>query len=487
MFISELEKQLNTTVTENGDIAFKSTLNANLDLFALMGGMRNNHKDLKALFTEAYYENPKTAIKNLFYLRDVRNGMGERESFRTLFKVLMTLHEDKEFFSNVFEYIAEYGRYDDLLVMLDDEELSVPLIRFIDLRLFEDTQSDNPSLLAKWLPSINASSKKTIHKAKKIAKLLGIPEPYYRKMLSELRKKIDIVETKLVEKRYNDIDYNKVPGRAMNKYYGAFLRNDSERFEEYKDSLCKGEVVAKVKTLYPHEILKKGLSNVWGLDINPQADWDLIQSQWNAIERETFNSKTIVVRDGSGSMTCLNGLPLQVSTALSILFSEQLTGDFKDKFITFSSNPKLVNLSNCDSLKDKVKKTLRYDDVSNTDIQAVYNLIFETSKNIPEKDRINRVVIISDMEFDLGVDNVPTYETVKNKFESAGMKLPEVVFWNVNARAIRFPVSKHENVKLVSGFSPNILKGVMENNLDSAESFMLKTLEPYEKVAELIG
>ena len=66
------------------------------------------------------------------------------------------------------------------------------------------------SLLAKWLPSVNASNKETVRKAKKLCRMLGMSEAEYRKTLSELRAYLKLIENNLRERDYT-FDYSKVP------------------------------------------------------------------------------------------------------------------------------------------------------------------------------------------------------------------------------------------------------------------------------------
>ena len=466
-----LDKQNNTTLTENGDTAFRTTHNAVLDLFGLMGGMRNNTDDFMSLFDKAYRDNKILAIAALLNLRDIRGGMGERRLFRSGLEYIANNETDEEIVCQLIQLVPELGRWDDLMVFLDTPYETYMAV-IVYSRLANDLFSDNPSLCAKWLPSENATSKKTVENARKLIKLLGISPKKYRKILSELRKKINIVETNLVKKEYNNIDYNKVPGHAMKKYYNAFGRNDEDRFTAYLEGLIDGKSKVNTSALYPYDIIDMANELLFGYeDVSEQ----LIQSQWDNLERVS-GGKTIVVRDGSGSMI---GQPLNIATSLAILISEQLDGAFKDSFITFSANPEIVTFDSSMSLIDKLKVANEYDDYLNKEKKKVYDLIFETMKKNPETE-LDNIIIISDMEFDRGADNVPTYESLKNKFDSIDKKVPTIVFWNVEARDVHFPTTDLEYVQLVSGASHHIIKSIFDGNYGlDAYSLMMEVLKPY--------
>lgn len=467
------------TKTENGDTAYKTTLNANLDLFGVAGAARHNQPALKSLFDNALNEDYKTAIMNLLYLRDVRGGLGERLSFRTCFKKICNSYPNDA--ATLFPYVVEYGRYDDLFVA-KGTPAEATMIDFIREQLNKDIEtfntSGNCSLLPKWMPSINASNADTIRLGNFFANKLGYSKAEYRKLLSKLRRG-KIVENNLRERDYT-FDYNALPSKAMHKYRSAFARNDIERYSLYLQQVAQGTAKINVDTLYPYEIIRE-----WNYhEPNNLCNADM-QAKWDALPRLKYSSNTIVVRDGSGSMF---GLPLDVASSLSILFSEQLTGEFKDKFITFSSKPELVEFPTNASLFQKLSIVYKYNDCSNTDISKVYDLIYNTSLNIKNpKDYIQRVVIISDMEFDQGTQNVPTYNTVKEKFDSAGIPLPEIVYWNVCARRVHFATNPDQpNVRYVSGASNHVIDSIMNNSSVDAVDFMMQTLNKYKHVCEVL-
>src|SRR5690606_5721041 len=281
-----LKNDANETRTANGAKAFASTKSFVLDLFSLGGAYRNrSEEDIKKLFSKAFAENPLLAMKTLFYLRDITQGQGERRFFRVVLKYL-ALHHPEALQKNL-HLIPKSGRYDDLWVLLETD-LKDDVIDLVRKQLSLDKNVDHPSLLGKWLPSLNASSYKTKKYAKIIQEELRLTPRQYRKLLSSLRKKIDIVETKLTERDYESIDYSKLPSRAGLIYRKAFLRNDRERYQAYLDSLSKGKADINTKTLYPYDIVHKALQgyngrNVWNWYIREltQQEIQLLDAQWN--------------------------------------------------------------------------------------------------------------------------------------------------------------------------------------------------------------
>lgn len=474
-FFEISEQILNKAFTENGDKAFRTTGSACLDYFSLVGGMRFNSTDSLNLFMKAYFENPIIAIKLLFYVRDIRTGLGERNLFRYHFNALVNMYPNVG--KQLVKYIPEYGRFDDLLVALNTP-IKNDIIDFIKNQLEKDLEAKNNnhpiSLLAKWLPSINASSEETKKYAKIIASNLGMKNEEYRKTLSFLRKGL-IIENNLREKDYT-FDYEKVPGGAMMKYRNAFIDNDYDRYNDYLYDLSNGKTKMNTKSLYPYEVIRKIMRGV------NEEEKKVLDAIWKNFDRTGIDSKTIVVRDGSASMVYfVSPSPIDVATSLAILFSEKLTGEFKDKFITFSKNPSLVSVKG-ETIYDKCHYVYRFDDWSNTNIKKVYDLVLSVykHKDFKKEDALDRIVIISDMEFDCIDDgDISTYEYFKNEFSKLGFNAPEIVFWNVRARNVHFPVTNEKGVKLISGASAKIISMVTENISVDPYEFMMTCLEKY--------
>ena len=485
-FIKITKDMLNVAFTENGDRAYKTSGSYCLDYFSLIGGMRFNYTNALNNFMKAYKEDPILAIKILFFARDIRGGLGERNIFRFTFNALCNLAPNVA--KQVLAYIPTYGRYDDLFSAYSTP-VRKEVVKMIKEQLNEDIQNkkDNKgiSLLAKWMPSINTSSSETRVLAKKLASSLGLSNEEYRKTLSMLRKDF-IIENNLREKDYS-FDYESVPGGAMFKYRGAFFKHDEERYSAFLDAVNSGEKKINSSTIFPYEVIRKFENG----DVNTKKDANALDTIWNSFSREGIDSKTIVVRDGSGSMyDCEKVSANSVATSLALLFAERLEGEFKNKFITFSSHPKLVEVEG-KTIKEKYNFISQFDDYSNTNIEKVYKLILNvySNPNFKKEDALDRIVIISDMEFDcIEEDNeISTYEFFKKEFEKLGFKLPEVVFWNVRARSTHLPVTMNEaNVKLVSGASSSIIDMVTKNDSTTPYEMMLKCLEKYSCFDSLI-
>lgn len=487
-----LLKQNNVAYTENGARAYATTGSNLLDLNFGIPAMRRSIDWKKVNL--AYYEDPKLFTKWLFYLRDAREGIGERQTFRNLFMGLITLNPDVAM--GLLGFIPEMGRWDDLTTIMastTNAGIKTTAMSLIKTQLMQDMDAEHPSLLAKWLPSINAGTAAK-HQALEIIKSMNITKAQYRKMLANLRKKIDIVETHICQKDFGKIDYEHVPSQANLKYNGVFLKWDEARRREYLGALSRGEAKIHSAVAFPHDIYHQ--VSTYNDTCNAA-----LEGMWNALPNLVDpESKTIVVRDGSGSMCCSiseysNVSALDVASALSIYFAERLTGDLKNKFITFSSRPEIVDMTHCLTLADKKRFLNQFNDCSNTNIQKVFDLLLLTAINnrMSQEDLPANILIISDMEFDsctYGQRISKTlFENIEKRWNDAGYKMPKLIFWNVNSRTGAIPVIENElGVTLMSGFSVNLVKMAMGNQLDPMDQ--LKEIlngERYSFVDEVFG
>ncbi len=487
--LESLKKEANITYTENGAVTHKSTFSSCLDLFATIGGLRRaDAGEIIKRFVRAYAEDPDTAMKILFYARDVRGGLGERRVFRIILEYLAE-YEKQSALRNISN-VAEYGRYDDLLTLVGTE-CEKEVFEFIKNRLELDKTAMKAgaevSLLAKWLPSVNATNKDTVRQANVVAKALGMNCGEYRKLLSSLRAYIKIIENNLREKDYT-FDYSKQPSRAMLKYRNAFIRNDNDRYQEFLNKVASGEEKLNTGTLAPYEIIRPALY-ADGVD---EAERKSLDVTWNALEDFTREENAIVVYDSSGSMFWEYGnaygiRPAEVAMSLAIYFAERNKGAFKNHFITFSENPQLVEIKG-ENIYEKVKYCESFNEIANTNLQAVFKLILDAAvkNNVSQEELPSTIYIISDMEFDYCVENadMTNFETAKRMFEENGYTLPDVIFWNVASRNMQLPVTQNEQgVALVSGCSPRVFSMVMEGEL-SPYDYMQSVLsqERYKRI-----
>jgi len=482
--LQELKKEANYTLTENGALTYASTMDHCLDLFATAGGLRNAaEEEIRKRFIRAYAENADTAMKILFYARDVRGGLGERRFFRVALKFLCENHADSVIKN--LEWIAEYGRYDDFLILMDTP-CEKAAIAFLKKQLDQDINSlmndgKNISLLAKWLPSVNTSNKDKVRLGRKLAKAFDMSEKEYRKTLSALRKEIDIIENYLRETDYS-FDYEKQPSKAMLKYRNAFNTHDAERYSEFLDKVNKHEAVMHTGTLMPYEIVRDFYGyNQWfhrTSDENAKA----LDTTWRALPDYTNNSNSLVVIDTSGSMLWgdPSALPMTVATSLGLYFAERNTGEFANHFILFSHEPKLIEIKGS-NLQDKLEYIATYNEVADTNLQKVFELILSAAVNnkVAPENMPERLFIVSDMEFNGCVKDadMTNFEYAKKIFAEAGYKLPKVIFWNVASRAQQLPVTKNEQgVTLVSGCNARLFQQVLSDNVD-----------PYAFMMEIVG
>lgn len=486
--LNMLKAENNIAYTENGALTNRSSMSHCVDLFFTAGAMRNQtDEQIEDAVIKAYYENPEKTMKIVFFARDVRGGLGERRFFRVAMKTLAK--EAPEAVKRNIPLVAEYGRYDDLCVLLDTccaDAAVKEISRILDADLEAMANRENVSLLAKWLPSVNASSAKTVMQAKKLCKALGMTERDYRRTLASLRSYIDIIENRLREYDYT-FDYSKQPSKAMFKYRKAFMRNDGERYNNFISRVVNGEEKLHASTLFPYEIVRQAFG------CSDEAERASLDAAWRSLDEHgngEENCNAIAVIDGSGSMTWgADVRPIDAALSLGIYFAEHNKGTFANHFITFSKHPQLVEIQGED-IASKVSYCSRFNEVANTDLEAVFELILSAAvKNkVAQSELPSRLYIISDMEFDFcieGGNNLTLFEAMKQKYASFGYVLPDVVFWNVNSRGQNIPVTFSETgAALVSGFSPAIFDMVKGGEV-SPEVVMDNIIysKRYEKVS----
>jgi len=500
-----LNNEYNTSVTENGALGYRTTGKALLDLNFAVSSFRNaSAKEIADQFVKAYYEEPRLAVRWLFYAGDVRGGLGERRLFTTI--MLYLAHSYVEIAKALLPLIPEYTRW-DIVVALMDSPLADEAVALIQRQLQEDRINKEKgisiSLCAKWLPSENASSDHAKQTARRLAKKLSMTSRQYRQMLSSYRQYLDVVEVKMSSKRWADIHYEAVPSRANLVYNTAFLRNDEERRRTFLGAVKKGEKSIHAGVLYPHDIVHSYM------DFEKRAGWvyvkpvdDALEELWQALPDYVQGAgNTLCIADGSGSMWSKVGNTqiscLEVANAIAIYFAEHCTGQFKNTYITFSQTPQFVDLSKGKTLADKLRIAIHHNEVANTNIEAVFQLILDTALkyHMPQKELPSNLLILSDMEFDMATrssiggrwvsPDEKMFDTFARRYQSHGYRLPRLVFWNICSRTKTIPLRENTlGVALVSGFSPTITKMVLSNEIDPYKALLEQLMVPRYDVVE---
>jgi hypothetical protein len=473
----------NYTLTENAALTNKSTLNDVLDWFGAGGALRTRSEvDIINLFSRAFAQDKLLALKILFYFRDVRMGQGERKTFRVLLTWLANRYA--EVAKKNLENVPFYGRWDDLYSLVGTP-LEKDVFAIFSSQLKSDIlnmkKGESVSLLAKWLKSENTSSGESRRMGHKTREALGLSPKKYRKILSALRKYIDVLEVKMCGKKWDEIDFEKVPSKASLNYRKAFGKHDQERYAAYLKSVEKGEAKMNAGALYPYEIIEKISGAFMEQDIK---SLDLLwKSMPNWLEGNEGNFLTI--SDTSGSM---HGRPIAVSVSLAIYFAQRNIGPFHNVWMNFSNHPSFQQLkgNNLKEIWDNIDRT-NWD--QSTNLQSAFDLILSTAvKNkVEQKDIPKAIFVISDMEFNVGCpsNNKTNFEVIKEKFAKCGYELPKVVWWNVNARNDNFPVRVDDTgTCLVSGCSPSIFKSVMKSKAVDPMSTVYETVnvERYNRI-----
>lgn len=497
-FMNGLQNATNYTLTENGGITHKSTRSDLLDMFAMGAAYRKrSDEDVILMFRKAFAENPIYALKCLFYIRDVRGGQGERRFFRVAMKDFAKQNPDAA--RRNLRHIPEFGRWDDLYIFVGTA-LETDTMKFIKEQLALDVQCKTPSLLAKWLKSENTSSNDSQRLGNITRKYLGMSHKQYRKTLSVLRTRINVLEKLMSENRWDEIEFDKIPSRAGMIYKNAFARHDIERMKSEKDVQTYADFAkdtttkVNAKALYPYECVAEAVKaahmNHYGYNyrsrnvFNEDTNRAMVNKYWNNLA-DYFNGKTfngLAVVDTSGSMTGTEAsAPINVAISLGLYCAEKAKGPFAGHYVSFSSRPQLIATEGVDFV-DKVERIYRTNLCENTNIEATFDLLLNTAirNRCSQDDLPQNIIVISDMEFDQATGNgwsgwgrsnntsrinagnaTTVLEGIAQKWAAHGYKMPHLIFWNVQSRQNNIPMLGNGPISYVSGFSPSIFEQIM--------------------------
>lgn len=508
-FLDALREIDNYTLTENGAVALNSTQNYLLDAFGQLGAMRDSFVEtIINVFSKAFISDRKNAMKLLFYMRDIRGGQGQRRVFRVCLRWLANNYPD--YVKNNLDNILFFGRGDDYLCLFDTP-VELDMVKCVGKILLEDHEAvkkgNYPSMLAKWMPSANASSRETKYYAHKFISIFKVSEKEYRQELAMLRKSIGIVETLMSQDKWEEIKFDKLPSRASLIYTDAFIRHEQERYLDYLKSLADGQTKVNAAALFPVDIVHKVMS-----DFNYRGEGSLSKrilydAMWKALPNYFGDTEEtgLCVVDVSGSMS---GTPMEVAISLGLYCADKAKGPFKDHFITFSSSPKLQHIFG-DDIVQKVRGMEQAGCDMNTNIERVFELILKTAirANLPQEDLPSKLYIISDMQWDeCVIDDVSTkvtsdyswrtrltpcnaetfMQTMKIRYEAAGYKMPNIVYWNVRESECGMfqQTAGDSNCCMVSGYSPSLFRDILagteyvEEVNEKGESIIKEKLDP---------
>ena len=432
---------MNYTTTTNGAITNQTSGKECLDLFQRIGNMRYSDRlQILENFETAYIENKELATQVLFWARAARIGSGERKTFHTILSEIGKTSPD--FISDNAKTIAELGYWKDLVPYLHIKNV---------VTVFAQAIRDKDRLACKWAP----------RKCAVLRDELKMTNKEYRKWL---KKYSETVEQVMSEKEWSEINYSSVPGSAMRKYNRAFTKQDSKRFDDWKnDSTTK----ASVSATYPHEVLQTD-------------DEVLAEKLWNNLPDllSESNENILPMIDVSGSMF---GQPLAVAISLGMYLSERTKGEFKDLFLTFSENPELVRLDG-DSVKERLDNISEADWGMSTNFEAAYEHILRvaTKHNVVPESMPTMLLVLSDMQFNDSQHGMPHFEHIKERYERCGYDLPKIVFWNLDAHYGTPAQCDDDSVAMVCGFSPSIMKAVLNAEEFNPLSIMMEALKDFE-------
>ena len=468
------------TQTENGANALSSTGNSFVDFFVMLSRGISTDTITKYM-DECWSKDPKKTVAIVFNARDRQNGKKEKNiSNRCM--IWLRRKKNNTYCKNILNYINKYGCWKDIVYISIKNPINSDYeIDLIAKQLKEDKknllENKNISLCAKWASSQQDKNDKQTNTAHLIANKLFPDdnkkmEKYRKEYLTPLRKRIEIIESKMTANQWNEINYDKVPSIAMKKLNKAFMKHDAERYQQYLDSIKNNEKKMKIAGILPHELVK------YYLDSNDYNE--TIELQWTAlldnVKSQGILKNMLPILDASGSMYNTKGsvAPIYPALALGILISKCVEGPFANKVIAFSEKPSIFEIKG-ETLFEQVQYIKNNIPVGlNTNFEAVFDLIITTAImfNIKQEQMPETIVCLSDMEFDTAcslnndISNSETlHKYIIKKYDSTIYKSPKFIYWNFNSEHDNiFPIStKSENVAMISGFSEQLLKVFMTN------------------------
>jgi hypothetical protein len=445
--------------------AYATSASPVLDLFGIIGSARGT--DITKQFTASFVEDADLTLRMLQWARDIREGAGERATFRNLLSALEST--DPTLAGKLMHKIPALGRWDDLFAYKNS------INRNQAFALIAEALEAKNGLAAKWMPRKGPV-------AVELTRYLGLSPKAYRKLIVGLT---NVVETQMCAKEWEAINFSHVPSVASARYQKAFGRNAKESYAAYIAELKKPiaeradpKVKINASAVYPYDVVKSVI----------KGNAAVADEQWKALPNYIGDAKVLPMVDVSGSMGSLwyshgDLQPIDIAVSLGLYCADKNTGVFKDLFLTFSGKPKMEHLKG--TLSQKMTQMSKANWEMNTNLHAAFDEILKiaVNGNVAQEDMPDMLLILSDMQFDACTryDN-SAMQMIKRKYKDAGYNVPKIVFWNLSSYGKEngnTPVKFDKNgTAHVSGFSPSIMKHVLADDLEEFTPYnvMVKTL-----------
>ena len=493
-------------------------------------------KKRNSLLREEYVEYMSLLYKMVGHTRDIIDGKGEYSlSYMLLFVWHKYYPELAKFALKQFVMLDDnvtlhpYGSWKDIkylykysldnkLTDSNSQDLFEYGIQLINDQLKLDLVSENPSLVAKWVPREKSQFsdlfvKMALHyfphyltsaktEAVKI-KAISKAKMDYRKIISGLNRKLDTVQIKQCANIWSQIDPEKQTSITMHKQKKAFLnlKADGEKrselddrvicanhFEEFVAKVSRNECEIKGKRIGLNNFTKEALKLLdLGIKDGPEAD--ILNAQWvnNSLQTGALG-KMIAMVDVSGSM---DGEPLHAAIALGLRVAEKSM--LGKRVLTFSALPTWINLEGYNTFIEMVQLVNNANFGLNTNFSKALMLILDAivSNKMDANDVEDMVLaVFSDMQIDeaKSEEDNTLMGFIETRYSEAGIKvcgkpykLPHILFWNLRSTSGFPTLSLQKNASMMSGFSPALLNLFCDEGLTALQSctpwsLLIKTL-----------
>ena len=398
-------------------------------------GRHTSDQVLDNFATAAAQESLLYTLKTIAYIRNVR---GERALARRLLHWLQR-YDERQLIENMPLFLQKYGRYDDLVYLPRNSNAMYAYVKHLGEQLVVDCANmelGKPvSLAAKWVPSETSAVNKETAITFRLARAMKVSMSELRKKyLTPLRTYIGILEQKMCSSHWETVDYATIPSHAFKRHIKAFEENDEERFTEYMKSR-----VPKVS------------DNV----IAPYYNGDLLNEKIETKLRAFTPLKNTAVI-GNRSL---------ISTMIAVLSDHVIVAD---KLVAITGN----------TFFEKVRNICALPVSDSLHICGALKLILE------EKSGTEKLIIVGDEPLNKA-DSVYTRETMEKMFSDAGVKMPQIVYWNVSQESVWFDTVF--GISTVSGFSTDVMQCILKNELPTPFNVMMNALNKFGEIKEVIS